>query len=83
MKRNLAKFLTMSAAFVATMPLLQNCSFTVPGLGDVYFDERTGEVSAYEIVRPDRPSGSGGRRIIPVEACPAIADVMVVSEVSA
>jgi hypothetical protein len=38
-KRNLARFLTMSATFVATMPLLQNCSFSLPGLGDVYFDD--------------------------------------------
>jgi uncharacterized protein YrrD len=52
-------------------------------VGDVYFDERTGNISAYEIVRPERSSRWGGRRIIPAAACPAIADVMVVYEISA
>jgi uncharacterized protein YrrD len=52
-------------------------------VGDVYFDERTGKVSAYEIVQAERPSGAARRRIVPAEACPAIADVLVVSELSA
>jgi uncharacterized protein YrrD len=52
-------------------------------VGDVYFDERTGEVTAYEIIPPERQSGQRRRKIVPVEACPAIADVMVVSEASA
>src|SRR5262245_39723421 len=38
MKRNLAKFLTMSASFVATMPLLQTCGFSLPGIGDITID---------------------------------------------
>jgi uncharacterized protein YrrD len=52
-------------------------------VGDVYFDERTGEVGAYEIVQPERPSGAARKRIVPTEACPAIADVLVVSDMSA
>jgi uncharacterized protein YrrD len=52
-------------------------------VGDVYFDGRTGEVSAYEIVQPERPSGAARRRIVPAEAWPAIADVLVVSDMSA
>jgi hypothetical protein len=50
-------------------------------VGDVYFDERTARISAYEIVRPERPAVSRRRRIVPVDACPAIAGVMVVSDI--
>jgi uncharacterized protein YrrD len=51
-------------------------------VGDVYFDERTGEVGAYEIVRPERPSGAASKTIVPAGACPAIADVLVVSDMA-
>jgi uncharacterized protein YrrD len=50
---------------------------------DIDFDERTGEISAYEIVQPERPSGQGRRRLIPAGACPDIADVMIVRDRSA
>lgn len=48
---------------------------------NIYFDERTGAVSAYEVVRTHRRRGRYPSTVIPATARTAIRDVMVVDHV--
>jgi hypothetical protein len=48
-------------------------------VGDIYFDERTGAIGAYEIVHRSGPPTRAGGRSSP----PDIADVMIVRDLSA
>jgi uncharacterized protein YrrD len=47
-------------------------------VGDIYFDERTGAISAFEVVRGDEARRRHLSRIIPAKAHVATADVMVI-----
>jgi uncharacterized protein YrrD len=47
-------------------------------IGDIYFDERTGAISAFEIVPSEDTRGRHLSRIIPARARVATADVMVI-----
>jgi hypothetical protein len=42
-KRNLVKALTLTASFVATMPLLQTCGISLPVLGDIVVSREDGD----------------------------------------